>query len=165
MFPVDNKMVSVEIATSRASVNPGHLFHLFQMKLSTIEPGLGIEVFILEATKVEDHAASQSEFWKDSGLNDQQVAELIDRLSLRIGNSAINRYLPDEHYWPERSIKKAVSFSEQATIKWKLDRPRPLRLLSPPEFIDVTAPVPDYPPMLFRYKGKIHKIMKADGPE
>ncbi len=29
----------------------------------------------------------------------------------------------------------------------------------------MTAPIPDYPPMLFRYKGKIHKIKKADGPE
>ncbi len=29
----------------------------------------------------------------------------------------------------------------------------------------VTAPVPDYPPMFFRFKGKLHKIKKADGPE
>ena len=34
-----------------------------------------------------------------------------------------------------------------------------------PEPIEVTAPIPDYPPMLFRYKGKLHKIIKADGPE
>jgi protein ImuB len=163
-FRTDNKIVGVEIATSRPSASVSHLFHLFQMKLSTIEPDLGIEVFLLEAIKVEDHSAAQSEFWKESGLNEQQVAELIDRLSLRIGNNAIHRYLPDEHYWPERSIKKATSFSEQPATVWKLDRPRPLRLLSPPEFIEVTAPVPDYPPMLFRYKGKIHKIMKADGP-
>ncbi|HEU4902126.1 MAG TPA: DNA polymerase Y family protein, partial [Flavisolibacter sp.] len=37
--------------------------------------------------------------------------------------------------------------------------------LYPPERIDVTAPIPDYPPMLFRYKGTMHKIIKADGPE
>ena len=37
--------------------------------------------------------------------------------------------------------------------------------LSKPEPIEVTAPIPDYPPMLFRYKGKLHKIIKADGPE
>ena len=27
------------------------------------------------------------------------------------------------------------------------------------------APIPDYPPMNFRYKGKLHTIKKADGPE
>jgi len=29
----------------------------------------------------------------------------------------------------------------------------------------VTAPIPDYPPMNFRYQGKLHIIKKADGPE
>jgi protein ImuB len=46
-----------------------------------------------------------------------------------------------------------------------MDTPRPVQLLSKPERIEVTAPIPDYPPMLFRYKGKLHKIKKADGPE
>jgi protein ImuB len=40
-----------------------------------------------------------------------------------------------------------------------------VHLLSKPEPIEVTAPIPDYPPMLFRYKNKLHKIKKADGPE
>ena len=42
---------------------------------------------------------------------------------------------------------------------------RPLQLLAIPEKIEVTAPIPDYPPMLFRHKGKLHTIIKADGPE
>jgi protein ImuB len=29
----------------------------------------------------------------------------------------------------------------------------------------VSAPIPDYPPMVFRYKGVVHEIKKADGPE
>jgi hypothetical protein len=41
----------------------------------------------------------------------------------------------------------------------------PFQLLPKPEQIEVTAPVPDYPPMNFRYKGKLHKIIKADGPK
>ena len=164
-YRTDNKTSGIQIATSRPSHNVSHLFHLFSMKLAAIEPGLGIELFVLEATKLEDHLPFQQEFWKNSALNDQKVSELIDRLTLRMGNQAINRYLPDEHYWPERSFKKAISFTEQSISDWKLERPRPLRLLSPPECIDVTAPVPDYPPMLFRYKGKLHKIRNADGPE
>ena len=45
------------------------------------------------------------------------------------------------------------------------DRLRPTRLLNPPHPIEVSAPIPDYPPMLFRYKGEVHLIKKADGPE
>jgi protein ImuB len=165
-YRVDSKAVGIQISTSRASNNVHHLFHLFGMKLSTIEPDLGIELFVLEATKVEDHTPTQEEFWKQStGLNNNHLSELIDRISIKIGSDAIQRYLPDEHYWPERSFKKATSLTEQSTTEWKLDRPRPLQLLSLPEHIEVTAPIPDYPPMLFRYKGKLHKITKADGPE
>jgi len=40
-----------------------------------------------------------------------------------------------------------------------------VQLLSKPEPIEVAAPIPDYPPMHFQYKGKLHKIRKADGPE
>jgi protein ImuB len=38
-------------------------------------------------------------------------------------------------------------------------------LLPRPERIEVTAPVPDYPPMVFIYKNETHHIKKADGPE
>jgi protein ImuB len=40
-----------------------------------------------------------------------------------------------------------------------------LQLLRVPERIDVTAPIPDYPPMLFIHNGKRHSIVRADGPE
>jgi protein ImuB len=165
-YRIDNKAVGVEIATSRASNNVDHLFHLFQLKLSTIEPGLGIELFLLEAIKVEDHSPMQEEFWKqNSGLDNKRLSELMDRIAGKIGTNAIHRYLPDEHHWPERSFKKAKTLTDEPTTDWKQDRPRPLQLLSPPEHIEVTAPIPDYPPMLFRYKGKLHKIARADGPE
>jgi len=50
-------------------------------------------------------------------------------------------------------------------MAWNTDRPRPVQLLSIPEPIQVTAPIPDYPPMNFRYKQKLHTVKKADGPE
>jgi protein ImuB len=165
-YRTDSKTSGIQICTSRASNNIHHLFHLFQMKLSTIEPGPGIELFVVEATKVEDYTPSQGEFWKDkTGLNNTGLSELLDRISGKIGASAIHRYLPDEHYLPERSFKKATSLTEQPTTRWKLDRPRPLQLLPMAEPIEVTAPIPDYPPMNFRYKNKLHRIIKADGPE
>lgn len=165
-YRIDNKTSGIEISTSRASNSVDHLFHLFQLKLSSIEPGPGIELFVLEAMKVEDHSPAQGEFWKEkTGLNNNDLSELIDRISGKIGAYAISRYLPDEHYLPERSFKKASSFTEQPAAEWKIDRPRPLQLLSPPQYIEVTAPIPDYPPMNFRYKNKLHKIIRADGPE
>ena len=164
-YRIDSKTVSIEISTSRASTNIKHLFHLFELKLSTFEPGLGIELFVLD-TKVEDHIPLQERFWKENtALNNNSLSELIDRISGKIGTNAIQRFLPDEHYWPERSFKKATSLIEQATTEWKTDKRRPLQILPVPEYIEVTAPIPDYPPMLFRYNNKLHKVVKADGPE
>ncbi|SDX00126.1 protein ImuB [Hydrobacter penzbergensis] len=165
-YRIDGKMVSVSIGTNRPSHNETHLFKLISLKFENFEPGPGIELFTLDAPKVEDAIAAQSGLWNStSGLQDPKLAELLDRLTTRFGEGHFHRYLPDEHYWPERSVKKALSLTEKPTTPWTLDRPRPLYLLPQPEPITVTAPIPDYPPMNFRYKGKLHKVIKADGPE
>jgi protein ImuB len=165
-FRVDGKTESINISTTRPSHNVAHLFKLFEIRISTLEPALGIELFILEAPVVEDHLPQQEKMWEESsGLKDMRLAELIDRLQNKVGPQAVHRYLPDEHYWPERSYRMATSLQEHPMTTWRKDKPRPLELLDPPERIEVTAPIPDYPPMLFRYKGKLHEITKADGPE
>jgi protein ImuB len=165
-YRVDGKTEQVNIGTNHASYHAKHLLKLFESKLSMIEPGLGIELFILEASKVEEVSPVQEMLWSDTkGLNDQSIIELLDRMAGKLGNHTIHRYLPDEHYWPERSIKRAMSLKDTPCIPWQADRPRPVRLLRKPETIEVTAPVPDYPPMNFRYKGQLHTIKKADGPE
>ena len=164
-YRVDGKIEMIDIGTNRPSHNSRHLFKLFDIKLSNIEPALGIELFVLEAPKVEDVFPTQEKLWENtSGLNDYGLSELLDRLAGKFGSNRIHRFLPDEHYWPERSFRNAT-LQEKTTTEWKLDRPRPIQLLPIPEVIEVTAPIPDYPPMLFRYKGKLHKVSKADGPE
>jgi len=163
---VDGKMVQVDISTHRPSRNIPHLFKLFEIKLGDIEPALGIELFIIEALRVEDHSPLQERLWESTGgVEDEQVAQLADRLAGRFGPDHIHRYLPAEHYWPERSVKSASSLQEKPAISWRSACMRPLHLLAVPQPIAVTAPIPDYPPMLFRYKGNLHKITKADGPE
>ena len=165
-YRVDGKMEKIEIGTNRPSRNSKHLFKLFETKIDNIGPAMGIELFTLEALKVEDASPLQEKMWDNTGgLEDIVLSELLDRIEGKIGVNKIHRYLPDEHYWPERSFKPATSVNEVLQTSWKVDRPRPLQLLSRPIAIEVTAPIPDYPPMLFRYQNKVHKIRRADGPE
>lgn len=165
-YRVDGKTVQAAVATNRPTANVPHLLRLFALKVPQIEPALGIELFMLEAPKVEDAHTMQETLWtKPPGLEDTALAELLDRLEGREGTRAIYRYLPDEHHWPERSIRTAKSIGEKPATPWPKDRPRPTRLLARPEPVEVTAPIPDYPPMLFRYRGEAHPIRKADGPE
>ena len=165
-YRVDGRVEKINIETNRASHNIDHLFKLFELKIPGIEPALGIELFTLEASKVEDVFSVQEKLWeKICGLENIKLSELMDRLANRVGANCIHRYVPDEHYWPERSTRLASFFYEKLNTIWRSDKPRPVQLLSKPEPIEVTAPIPDYPPMLFRYKNKLHKIKKADGPE
>ncbi|TYR36713.1 DNA polymerase Y family protein [Sphingobacterium phlebotomi] len=165
-YRVDGKVRYIEIGTNRASAHAKHLLGLFKQKIPTIAPGLGIEIFVLEALKVEDAIPVQELLWNgEESLDNDALAELLDRFKGRDAACCINRFLPDEHYWPERSIRLAISLTEKRTTAWRTDRPRPTRLLNPPHPIEVSAPIPDYPPMLFRYKGEVHLIKKADGPE
>jgi protein ImuB len=165
-YRVDGRIERIAISTNRPSHHTDHLFKLFELSIPTIEPALGIELFILEASKVEGLSPLQERLWEAScGLDDIGLAELLDRLAGKIGANNIHRFLPDEHYWPERSIKPATFLHEKTATAWRVDRPRPIRLLARPEPVEVTAPIPDYPPMLFRYKDRLHKVVKADGPE
>lgn len=165
-YRIDGKTTQISIGTNRPSNSTVHLFKLFELKIPGIEPGLGIELFILEASKTEDVAALQETLWHGtSDLEDPEIAELLDRIEGKLGRNVVQRYLPAEHYWPERSFKIADSLSEKPDTIWRSGKQRPVHLLPQPELVQVTAPIPDYPPMHFRYRNKLHKITKADGPE
>lgn len=165
-FRVDGKTQQIDIVTNRASHHVKHLFRLFELKIKTIAPGFGIELFLLEAPEVEDMDVTQETMWDTTGgFENAAITELLDAVTGRTGTDTIHRYLPDEHHWPERSVKTVTSLREKPNTGWRTDRQRPVFLLPKPESIEVTAPVPDYPPTLFVYKGKVHYISKSEGPE
>lgn len=165
-YRVDGKVEQVAIGTHRASHHTDHLFKLFELKLSGIRPALGIELFTLDATHVEDAEVPQEALWKASGsIEDSEISELLDRVKGKIADITIRRFLPAEHYWPERSYRVAASLHEKPTTSWREDKLRPIVIYKHPEPIGVTAPIPDYPPMMFTHKGVLHKVVKADGPE
>ena len=56
-FRIDGKLEKIEIGTHRATHNAKHLYKLFEDKISTIEPGPGIELFMIEALKAEKISA------------------------------------------------------------------------------------------------------------
>ena len=164
-FRVDGKTQQLQIGTTRATYNINHLFKLFELSIPSIEPDLGIELFILEAPKTEDAAPLQESLWGGPVTTDStSMAELLDRISNKIGPETIRRFLPDPRHWPERSIQPATTNDQQPAIPWP-KKTRPFHLLPQPEPIVVTAPIPDYPPMLFIYRGTRYKVAAANGPE
>jgi len=153
--------MELTVGTTRPTCSTGHLLKLFETKIPEIEPEPGIELFTLEAPVVEDAPPGQEALW--NGPASTAVAELLDRIATKTGMGTLSRYFPAEHHWPERSYCR-VPVDQSAPGKEWPDDPRPIHLLDPPEPIAVTAPIPDYPPMSFRYKNNLHKIIAASGP-
>ena len=95
------------------------------------------------------------------------LAVLADRLGNRLGLANLHRLAPRASHLPERAVAVlpvlAASPKEPAT--WPVGTIRPIRLLAPPEPVEAMAPVPDDPPILFRWRRLHHRVRRADGPE
>jgi len=124
----------------------------------------------------------------------EELASLIDALENRLGKGRVYRFAPQESYIPERAVKRIgplpspqpsphgrgsrlrplqqrpLSQGERDRVRgegavWPFMGERPIRLFARPQPIDVTAALPDAPPVLFRWRRVLHRIARAEGPE
>jgi protein ImuB len=180
LFRVDGHVRVLEVGTSRPNRDAAHLARLFAEPLGTVEPGMGIEAMALAVPEVAPLALRQTGIGFAAGrgalatpsdpplLDTVEVADLVDRLAVRLGAGRVLRLAARESHWPERAVR-AVRADDPPPAhgpRWSdPDRPRPLRLFDPPEPVEAVAPVPDDPPLLFRWRGAVHKVGRAEGPE
>jgi protein ImuB len=163
-FGADNSIQRISIATSLAVRDASAVTRLLAAKLETIDPGFGIEVVTLRASRIEAVAQQQIAMDdRDAGL--ANIAPLIDRLGNRLGFKNVWRHALQESHWPERSVARVAPLAEPYKHVWQNGWARPIRLLSRPERIEVMAAVPDYPPRQFRWRRVTRKIRRAEGPE
>jgi protein ImuB len=164
-YSIDKHTQQLNIGTNRATYNEQYIFQLIALQLGSLQPGLGFELFVLDILQHEPYVPEQENIWVGKKtIQDKNVAVLLDKIENKIGVKKISRFAFAAHHWPERAITKITTTNEES-IEPISNSVRPLQLLQPPQLIYVTAPIPDYPPMLFRHKGTLHKIIKADGPE
>ncbi|MEE8622341.1 MAG: DNA polymerase Y family protein, partial [Alphaproteobacteria bacterium] len=98
------------------------------------------------------------------------VARLVDRLGNRLGRERVVRLVPRASHVPERACREVSALAPpvpaaSADAGSAGPTPRPLHLLPWPEPIEVMAPVPDHPPVMFRWRRRRHRVACADGPE
>jgi protein ImuB len=189
---VDGTAASLAIGTARPSRDVPHLHRLFAERFETIDPGLGIEDMVLAAKTVERLEARQLALpvankpvvpakagiqgdRPSSALdarfrgNDEivladDVAILVDRLANRLGARQVGRLVPQESHLPERAQRFLFAFAPAPGMAWRGDKIRPVRLLPRPEPVEAVAPVPDDPPLMFRWRRRLHRVRRAEGP-
>ena len=166
-YRIDGAVSAIAVGTARPSAEPRHLFHLVAGKLEQIDPGPGIEFMSLAADRTEVATPLQSGLIDadESAISAADLAPLMDRLANRLGADRLARPMPVESYVPERAVKLVPPLEETKQKPWPSLPPRPTRLLPNPEPIEVMAPVPDDPPITFRWRRIQHRVVWAEGPE
>jgi protein ImuB len=163
-FGADNSIQAIAIATSLASRDPKSIARLMTPKLETIDPGFGIEVVTLRASRIE--ALPEQQIAMDHRRDNlAAVAPLIDKLGNRLGFNNVWRCALAKSHVPERSVTRIAPLAAQVERTWQNGWARPIRLLSRPEPIEVIASVPDAPPRQFRWRRVLRRVHRAEGPE
>jgi protein ImuB len=163
-YRLDGETQRISIGTARASLDAGHLFRLFEEKLDQLRPDDGFEAMRLSGREMERLHAQQRDF-EAGGAVRHDLAPLIDRLSNRLGEQAVHRFETRESHIPERAVRRLPPLAESPRLHWPKAAQRPVRLLPHPEPIDAVAPIPDDPPVQFRWRHVLHKVRAAEGPE
>lgn len=168
VFRTDGSHQAVDLRLARPADRPDVLLPLFAMRLEAITAGFGIDRLRLEAVATDPVPPQQSESRLEAlrGAGDVSgaLADLITRLGTRIGLEAITRRHPAESPIPEKSaLILPAAWSDPAKAPWPVPAlPRPLLLWRPEPVGDAPG---DPPVHLFRWRGRVHEMAGALGPE
>jgi len=185
LFRLDGAVRRLQVAASRPLRDPARIVSLFRERLAGLNDGLeadfgfdqlrlvaqGLQPLVPQAAQLTGEADRGADF-----------AALADRLAARLGPDAVRAFA--DH--PERRLPE-----EEASLQPYVRRPdrsgstrapdartprtrdprfaggplRPLRLLQPPQPIEVLAELPDGPPERFRWRRVARRVVCAEGPE
>jgi len=179
---VDGVPQRIRVGLARASRDGAHLLRLLKRRIEEVEPGYGIDAMALHV-RAADPLGPQGLGAELAGDTTPDLAPLVDTLATL--GARLWRDAPVESDVPERSVASATPLDPPtpptragkrddvaqldragAPPPWHPRWPRPARLLARPERLDhVLAALPDQPPKRFTWRGVVHTVVRADGPE
>ena len=166
----DGSMGALEVGLARPANQPDRMRHLLEMRLDEIDAGFGIDVLRLEATRTEPiyrRTASghmeAAEIGRARLRDDAGLQDLIGRIGGRVGFDAITRRHPISSHIPEKTAQVlAAAWSDPAESWPKPANARPLLMWRPEP---VQAADHPQPAAQFRWRGRVHNLQEANGPE
>ncbi len=166
LWKVDGEVLVRTLELAAASRDPAHIARLFAHRLDNVDAGFGIELARLRAPWTEPVALSQRDLDAAAEAHGTSLSACIDRLTARLGPQAVRRPVPRASHIPERAQGWVEPLEPQAPGQEALPlHARPLKLLDRPEPIAVLYASPDGLPRRFRWRGEVHEIARAEGPE
>lgn len=180
LFRVDGAVHRMAIGLSRPARDPPLISRLLAERLTGIEDaidaGYGYEVIRLSVLASAPFDSRQADLAGDDLSEQDDLVRLVDRIHARLGKTAIFQPALQDSHLPERTVG-FVAFTGIADSRSVNGRshddapettvlpPRPIRLFERPEPVEAMAEVPEGPPVTFRWRRALHRVVAAEGPE
>ncbi len=172
-FRTDGTVRRISARTGRPSRDPQAILRLFRERLDALDdpldPGFGFDLIRLSVPVTEPLAGLQPNL-DGHALEEDELADLVDRLIARFGPARVLRFVAADTHDPVRAAQLLPATVGGEAGPWPIREPgepplRPLRLFDPPQPIETLAEVPDGPPVRFRWRRVLHEVARAEGPE
>ncbi|WP_249278107.1 Y-family DNA polymerase [Thalassospira xiamenensis] len=167
---VDGHTHTITLGTGSPCQSAPHVLRLLSEKMPGVDTGFGIEQVIVYAPWVEHVAFRQSRLDQQQEETTDQIAlaQLIDRISHHLGPRDM-LFHPGHHasHLPERaSVRQAVNARTYPARRTDMTLPkRPVRLIDPPEPVEILARDTNGTPSRLRWRKMAVDIIHAEGPE
>ncbi len=149
------------IGFARPCSDPDAVLRQFSHPLSQLEVEYGADWFRLVAEHVEPIRLKQTSFGEEAKRADDRLI-LIETLGNRIGFDHVRVFQAKDSFVPEHEYQQVEAV--QASSDWTpAPRERPLRLFTPPEYVQVETP--GRPPQTFKWRRMAFSSQTAHGPE
>lgn len=175
-FRADGKVDRTAVKTGEPVRDAAVMLRLLRQKLDALadplDPGFGFDLVRLEAVLAEETNPATISFDANENAR-QQIAFLVDRLSVRFGEHRVQRFVAQDTHIPEAAgVAVPAQDKDFVSQNWALKRlpgdppRRPLRLLERVEEIEAGFPIaPDGPPKFFVWRQCRRDVVRAEGPE
>lgn len=172
-FRTDGMVRRLSIETGRPSRDARAILRLYRERIDTLsdplDPGFGFDAVRLAVPVCEPLNEAQASL-DGRAVEDDAVADLVDRLVARFGRDRVLRFVAQDTHDPRREARAVPVAAAVKGIAWSAPLPnepptRPLQLFEPPQPVETLAEVPDGPPLRFRWRRVLHEIARAEGPE
>jgi protein ImuB len=168
--------IDLSIGLFRPTASARHLFQLVRMRLERVVLPAAVSAVYTRAAVTAPLARLQQELFSDGPLkgSPRQLADLVDRLSSRLGRQAVQgvRLLADaqpELAYQYHPLLDDSGHRPRRNPAWRAQRPdlppRPLRLLRRPIPLDAVSLRSDGPPSRFQGHRGEHRVTHTWGPE
>ena len=172
----DLEPVVVDVALSRATRDAAHLWTVVRPRMDGVHMGFGVDRVTVRAMAIAPLRHIQRAQWADGpgahARDAKRIGEMVDVVVGRVGVDRVTMVRAVGSHIPERAFRHEPVVGKRGRGPRAVGigalpphLPRPTRMFLRAEPARVIAVTPDGPPYRIEWRGAVHEVVRAIGPE